>query len=66
MAEPTRSFVDAEAPKAFHAGNPPPTDGPLVGVVPYPPVSPLEVDHHRTAVHVIYLHLTRVCEQCSH
>jgi hypothetical protein len=21
-----------------------------------PPVSPLEVDHHRTAVHVVYLH----------
>jgi hypothetical protein len=23
-----------------------------------PPVPPLKVDHHRTAVHVVYLHLT--------
>ena len=40
--------------------------GPLVIVVSHPLVPPLEVDHHRTAVHVVYLHLTRVCEQCSH
>jgi hypothetical protein len=35
-------------------------------VVSQPPVPPLELDHHRTAVHVVYFHLTRLCEQCSH
>jgi hypothetical protein len=63
MEEWMRSSVDGEALKAFHAGNPPPTDGALVGMVSHSLIPPLEVDHHRTAVHVIYLHLTRVCEQ---
>ena len=50
---------DGEAPNAFHAGNPPPIDGPLVGMVSHPPlVPPSKVDHHRTIVHVVYLHLT--------
>ena len=49
MAEPTRSSVDGEAPKAFHVGNPPPTDEPLVGMVSHLLVSPLEVDHHRSS-----------------
>ena len=50
---------DGEALDAFHAGNPPPIDGPLVNVVSHPPlVPPSKVDHHRTAVHVVYLHLT--------
>jgi len=40
MAEPTRSSVDVEAPEAFHASNPPPTDGPLIGVVSHLPVPP--------------------------
>ena len=62
MAELMRSSVDGEALEAFHADNPPPTDGPLVGVVSHPPVPPLEVDRHHTAIHVVYLHLTRVCE----
>jgi hypothetical protein len=48
MAEPMRSSVDGEAPEAFHAGNPPPTSGPLVDVVSHPPIPPLEVDHHHT------------------
>ena len=64
---PTQDRGDGEASDAFHAGNPPPTDGPLIGVVSNPPlVPPLKVDHHHTAVHVVYLHLTRICEQCSH
>ena len=59
----TQDHGDGEAPDAFHTGNPPPIDGPLVGVVSYPPpVPPSKVDHHRTAVHVVYLHLTRICE----
>ena len=37
---------DGEALDAFHAGNPPSTDGPLIGVVSHPPIPPLEVDHH--------------------
>ena len=58
---------DGEAPDAFHASNPPLTDRPLVGVVSDPPPVPSsKVDHHHTAVHVVYLHLTRICEQCLH
>jgi hypothetical protein len=49
---------DGEAPNAFHANNPPPTDGPFVDVLSHPPpVPPSKVDHHRSAVHVVYLHL---------
>ena len=66
MAEPTRSSVDGEVLEAFYAGNPPPIDGPLIDVVSYPPIPPLEVDHHRTAVHVVYLHLTRVYVSNAH
>ena len=66
MAEPTRLSVDGEALEAFHAGNPPPTDGPLVSMVFHPPVPPLEVDHHYTAIHVVYLHLTRVYTSNAH
>ena len=56
---PTQDRGDGEAPDAFHAGNPPPTDGPLVGVVSHPPpVPPSKVDHHRITIHVVYLHLT--------
>ena len=63
----TLDHGDGEALDALHAGNPPPTDGPLIGVVSNPPpVSPSKVDHHCTTVHVVYLHLTRICEQCSH
>ena len=63
----TQDHGDGEALDAFHASNPPPTDGPLVGVVSDPPlVPPSKVDHHHTAIHVIYLNLTRICEQCSH
>ena len=50
---------DGVALDAFHAGNPPLIDGPLIGVVSHPPlVPPSKVDHHRTAIHVVYLHLT--------
>ena len=63
----TQDHGDGEALDAFHTGNPPPIDGPLVGMVSDPsPVPPSKVDHHRTAVYVIYLRLTRICEQCSH
>ena len=63
----TQDHGDGEAPDAFHTDNPPPTDGPLVGVVSDPPlVLPSKVDHHCTTIHVVYLHLTRICEQCSH
>ena len=55
----THDHGDREALDAFHTGNPPPTDGPLVSVVSHPPpVPPSKVDHHHTAVHVVYLHLT--------
>jgi hypothetical protein len=47
MVEPMRLSIDGEATYAFHTGNPPPIDGPLVDVVSHPPVPPLEVDHHR-------------------
>ena len=55
----TLDHGDGEAPDAFHTGNPPPIDGPLIGMVSHPPVPPLEVDHHHTIVHVVYLHLTK-------
>ena len=55
----TPDHGDGEASDAFHTGNPPPIDGPLIGMVSHPPlVLPSKVDHHRTAVHVVYLHLT--------
>ena len=66
MVEPTRSSVDGEAPEAFHTGNPPPINGPLIGVVSHPLVPPLEVDHHHTAIHVVYLYLTRVYASNAH
>ena len=54
---------DGEALDAFDAGNPLTTDGSLVDVVSNPPpVPPSNVDHHCTTVHVVYLHLTRICE----
>jgi hypothetical protein len=50
---------DGEAPYAFHADNPPSTDGPLIGVDSQPPpVPPSKVDHHHNVVHVVYLHLS--------
>ena len=56
----TQDSGDGEALDAFHVGNPPLIDGPLVGVVFDPPlVPPSKVDHHRTAVHVVFLHLTK-------
>jgi len=55
----TSDHGDGEALDAFHTGNPPPTDGPLIDVVSHLPlVPPSKVDHHRTIVHVVYLHLT--------
>ena len=55
----TSDHGDGEALDVFHADNPPLTDRPLIGVVSHPPpVPPLKVDHHCTAVHVVYLHLT--------
>ena len=63
----TRDHGDGEAPDAFHANNPPLTNEPLIIVVSHPPpVPPSKVDHHCTTVHVVYLYLTRICEQCSH
>ena len=63
----THDCGDGEALDAFHVGNPPLIDGPLVGVVSDPPlVPPSKVDHHHNDVHVVYLRLTRICEQCSH
>ena len=54
----TPDHGDGEAPDAFHTGNPPLIGGPLIGVVSHPPpVPPSKVDHHRTTVHVVYLHL---------
>jgi len=56
----TPDHGDGEASDAFHTGNPPPTDGPLVGVVSHPPpVPPSKVDYHCTTIHVVYLHLTK-------
>ena len=66
MAEPTRSSINGEGLEAFQAGNPSLADGPLIGMVSHLPVPPLKVNHHRIAVYVVYLHLTRVCEQFSH
>ena len=58
---------DGEAPDAFHADNPPSTDGPLIGMVSDPPpVPPSKVDHHCTTIHVVYLHLTRVYASNAH
>ena len=37
----TQDRGDGEATDAFHAGNPPPTDGPLIDVVSDPPLVPL-------------------------
>ena len=63
----TQDRGNGEAPNAFHIDNPPPTDGPLIEVVSNPPlVPPSKVDHHCTVAHLVYLHLTRICEQCSH
>ena len=36
----TQDHGDGEAPDAFHASNPPPIDGPLIGVVSDPPPVP--------------------------
>jgi hypothetical protein len=55
-----------EALEAFHASNPPLTDGPLVSVVSHPPLPPSEVILSCANIHVVSLHLTRVCKQCSH
>ena len=45
----TQDRGDGEATDAFHAGNPPPTDGPLIDVVSDPPlVPPSKMDHHHT------------------
>ena len=63
----TQDSGDGEALDAFHTGNPPLIDGPLIGVVFHPPpVPPSKVDHHHTTTHVVYLHLTRIHEQCLH
>ena len=62
----TQDHGDGEASDAFHAGNPPPIDGPRIGVVSNPPlVPPLKVDHHQTAFHVVYLRLTK-CANNAH
>ena len=54
----TLDHGDGEALDAFHASNPLSTDGSLIGVVSHPPLVPsLKVDHHRTTIHVVYLHL---------
>jgi hypothetical protein len=37
----TLGHGDGEVPDAFHAGNPPSTDGPLVGMVSHPSPVPL-------------------------
>jgi hypothetical protein len=59
----TQDHGDGEAPDAFHVGNPPLIDGPLVGVVSDPPPVPTsKVDHHHIVVHVVYLHLTIICK----
>jgi len=45
----TLDHGDGEALDAFHTGNPPPTDGPLIDVVSHLPlVPPSKVDHHHT------------------
>jgi hypothetical protein len=63
----TQDHGNGKALDAFHVDNPPPIDEPLVGVVSDPPPVPSsKVYHHRTVVHVVYLHLTRICEPCSH
>ena len=54
----TQDHGDGEAPDAFHAGNPPLTDGPFNSMVFDPPLVPPSK--------VVYLHLTRICEKCSH
>ena len=45
----TQDHGDGESPDAFHIGNPPPTDGPLISMVSnLPLVLPSKVDHHHT------------------
>jgi len=42
MGEYTMDHGRRESPVAFSAGHPPPTDGPLIGVVSYPLPIPLD------------------------
>ena len=49
MAKRMKSSIDVESPEAFNAGNPPPTDGSLVGLLSNPLVPPFELDHHRSS-----------------
>ena len=56
MGEYTMDHGRRESPVAFSAGHPPPTDGPLIGVVSHPPpVPPNEVIFSCIAVHVVSL-----------
>ena len=60
IAVSTQDHGNGEAPDAFHDSNPPPIDGPIIGVVSDPPpVPPSKVDYHCTTIHVVYLHLTK-------
>ena len=57
MGEYTMDHGRRESPVAFSAGHPPPTDGPLIGVVSHPPpIPPDEVIFSCITVHVVSLH----------
>jgi hypothetical protein len=46
-----------ESPESFSTDHPPPTDGPLIGMVSHPPSVPTdEVFFSCTAVHVVSLY----------
>jgi hypothetical protein len=48
MAERMRSSVDVDFPKVFNVGNPPLTDGSLIGLLSNPPVPPFGGGYHRS------------------
>jgi hypothetical protein len=50
--ERTRSSIDVQSLEAFYTGNPPSTNGSLIGMVSHLLVPPLEVDHHRCSYYL--------------
>ena len=67
MGEYTLDPVRGESPEAFSADHPPPTNGPLVGMVSHS--SPVPTDEVIFCVPLfmlfLFIKLTRVCKQCS-
>jgi len=57
IGEYTLDCGRGDSSEPFSAGHPPPTDGPLIGMVSHPPpVPPDEVIFSGTTVHVVSLH----------